>query len=143
MEQQHRDTERVMTSFETDIQMYKANQISKKDFVHKLIRYTVSLYALNFLVLHVLLEMRTAIEKGTPLKDTMGEHVLEDPSLSGSQFNFGIEGFLGGSSHRRLGDGGIETAMSTSSNSHSNLSGSYDTITYRRNDENNNGQVPR
>jgi hypothetical protein len=95
MEQQLKDTEQVRASFQTDIQRYKNNQISKKEFVHKIVTYTISLSALNFLVMHVILEMRTAIEKGTSMKDTTGGMVTEDVSVSGSQFGFGIEGFLG------------------------------------------------
>ena len=106
MEQQLKDTEHVRTLFDTDVQMYKNKQISKKEFVHKVITYTISLSALNFLVTHVILEMRTALEKGTSMKDTTGGTVMEDSSVPGSQFSFGIEGFLGGSPHGGSGDGG-------------------------------------
>jgi hypothetical protein len=106
MEQQLKDTEHVRASFQTDIQRYKNNQISKKEFVHKIVTYTISLSALNFLVMHVILEMRTAIEKGTSMKDTTGGMVTEDVSASGSQFNFGIEGFLGSPSTGSSGGGG-------------------------------------
>jgi hypothetical protein len=107
MEQQLKDTEHVRTSFDADIRMYKNRQISKKEFVHKIVTYTISLSALNFLVMHVILEMRTALEKGTSMKDTTGGTIMEDSSTSGSQFSFGIEGFLGSSSHGGSGDGGV------------------------------------
>src|SRR5918996_50794 len=94
MEQQLRDTEQVRASFGADIQKYKNKQISKKEFVHKVVTYTISLSALNFLVMHVILEMRTAIEKGTSMKDTTGGTIVEDSSTLGSQFSFGIDGFL-------------------------------------------------
>lgn len=106
MEQQLKDTEQVRTSFDADIRRYKNNQISKKEFVHKLVTYTISLSALNFLVMHVILEMRTAVEKGTSMKDTTGGTVSEDSSTSGSQFSFGIQGFVGGSYPGASGDGG-------------------------------------
>lgn len=106
MEQQLKDTEQVRTSFDADIRRYKNKQISKKEFVHKLVTYTISISALNFLVMHVILEMRTAVEKGTSMKDTTGGTVTEDSSTSGSQFSFGIQGFVGGSSPGGSGDGG-------------------------------------
>ncbi|MFZ0554683.1 MAG: hypothetical protein WBX81_13405, partial [Nitrososphaeraceae archaeon] len=40
MEQQLKETEQVRTSFDADIRMYKNKQISKKEFVHKLVTYT-------------------------------------------------------------------------------------------------------
>jgi hypothetical protein len=107
MEQQLRDTEQVRASFGADIQKYKNKQISKKEFVHKVVTYTISLSALNFLVMHVILEMRTAIEKGTSMKDTTGGTIVEDSSTPGSQFSFGIDGFLGSPSHGGSGDGGV------------------------------------
>jgi len=106
MEQQLKETEHVRTSFDADIRMYKNKQISKKEFVHKLVTYTISLSALNFLVMHVILEMRTAIEKGSSMKDSTGGTVTDDSSVAGSQFGFGIEGFLGGSYQGGSGDGG-------------------------------------
>jgi hypothetical protein len=107
MEQQLKDTQDVRASFESDIRKYKNKQISKKEFVHKIVTYTISLSALNFLVMHVILEMRTAIEKGTSMKDTTGGTIMEDSSTPGSQFSFGIEGFLGSPSHGGSGDGGV------------------------------------
>jgi hypothetical protein len=106
MEQQLKDTEHTSTAFEADIRSYKNDQISKKEFVHKVVTYTISLSALNFLVMHVILEMRTALEKGTAMKDATGGTVMEDSSIPGSQFGFGIEGFLGSSSQGRSADGG-------------------------------------
>ena len=99
MAQQLKDTENIKALFDADIRNYKNNKMSKKEFVHKLVTYNISLSALNFLVMHVILEMRTAIEKGTPMKDTTGGTVLADSSssTSGAQFNLGIEGFVGGS----------------------------------------------
>jgi ribosomal protein S27AE len=107
MEQQLRDTEQVRASFDADIRKYKNKQISKKEFVHKVVTYTISLSALNFLVMHVILEMRTAIEKGTSMKDTTGGTIMEDSSTPGSQFGFGIDGFIGSPSHGGSGDGGV------------------------------------
>jgi hypothetical protein len=106
MEQQLKETEHVRTLFDADIRMYKNKQISKKEFVHKLVTYTISISALNFLVMHVILEMRTALEKGTSMKDSTGGTVMEDSSGPGSQFSFGIEGFLGSSYQGGSGDGG-------------------------------------
>ena len=145
MEQQLKDTEQVRTAFDTDIRLYKSKQINKKEFVHKLVTYTISLSALNFLVMHVILEMRTALEKGTSMKDTTGGTVTEDSSIGGSQFSFGIEGFLGSSSQGRSGDGGeiMTSVKEHSTHAVNNICkstkarASYDTIIYRKNQRDN------
>lgn len=145
MEQQLKDTEHVRTLFDADIRMYKNRQISKKEFVHKVVNCTISLSALNFLVMHVILEMRTALEKGTSMKDTTGGTVMDDSSSSGSQFSFGIEGFLGSSSQGGSGDGGeiLTSGKEPSTRAVKNIckvteaKRSYDGIIYRKCQEKN------
>jgi len=145
MEQQLKDTEQVRTSFDTDIRMYKNKQISKKEFVHKVVNCTISLSALNFLVIHVILEMRTALEKGTSMKDTTGGTVMDDSSSPGSQFSFGIEGFLGSSSQGGSGDGGeiFTSGKEPSTRPVKNIckvteaNGSYDKIIYQKGQKDN------
>jgi hypothetical protein len=144
MELQLKDTEQVRTSFENDIRMYKNKQISKKEFVHKVVTYTISLSALNFLVIHVILEMRTALEKGSSMKDNTGGIVVDDQSDPGSQFGLGIEGFLGSSFHGRSGDGGVILTDSNATSIHApcnicnctETDGSYDKIQYRKDQKN-------
>gem|GEM_PF-861935 len=145
MEQQLKDTEHVRTAFDTDIRLYKNKQINKREFVHKLVTYTISLSALNFLVMHVILEMRTALEKGTSMKDTTGGTVTEDSSIGGSQFSFGIEGFLGNSPQGRSGDGGdiLTSVKEHSTHAVNNIckstkaNASYDRIIYSKNQRDN------
>jgi hypothetical protein len=138
MEQQLKDTEQVRTSFDADVRRYKNKEISKKEFVHRLVVYTISLSALNFLVMHVILEMRTAIEKGTSMKDFTGGTVTEDSSTSGSQFGLGIQGFVGGSFPGGSGDGGDlltngETAtLRGDINNGTDAKGSLDRAGYRK-----------
>jgi hypothetical protein len=138
MEQQLKDTEQVRTSFDADIRRYKDKQISKKEFVHRLVVYTISLSALNFLVMHVILEMRTAIEKGTSMKDFTGGTVTEDSSTSGSQFSSGIQGFVGGSFPGGSGDGGDlltngkTVTLRSDINNGTDAKGSRDRIGYRK-----------
>jgi hypothetical protein len=97
MMQQLKDTKNMETSFDANFQTYKRHKMSKKEYVHKLITFTISLSALNFLVMHVVLEMRTAIDKGSPIKDTTGGTLLAETSASSPEFSFGIQGFIGGS----------------------------------------------
>jgi predicted Zn-ribbon and HTH transcriptional regulator len=145
MEQQLKDTEHVRTAFDADIRLYKNKQINKKEFVHKLVTYTISLSALNFLVIHVILEMRTALEKGTSMKDSTGGTVTEDSSIGGAQFSFGIEGFLGSSSQGRSGDGGDILTSVNERSTHAinnickstNSKESYDRIIYGKNQRDN------
>jgi hypothetical protein len=145
MEQQLKDTENVRAAFEADIRSYKNKQISKREFVHKIVTYTISISALNFLVMHVILEMRTALEKGTSMKDTTGGTVMEDSSTGGSQFSFGIEGFLGSSPQGRSGDGGdiLTRVKEHSTHAFNNIyecnkvKASYDSIIYMKSQRDN------
>jgi hypothetical protein len=97
MMQQLKDTRDIEALFDAALQTYKRNNMGKKEYVHKLVTYTISLSALNFLVMHVVQEMRTAIDKGSAIKDTTGGTLLAEASASNPELSFGIQGFIGGS----------------------------------------------
>src|SRR5215831_16979552 len=49
--------------------LYKGEKINEKDFFSKILNYVVTTSALTFLMVRVILEMRSALEKGTTIKD--------------------------------------------------------------------------
>ncbi|HYT02470.1 MAG TPA: hypothetical protein VEL70_06125, partial [Candidatus Acidoferrum sp.] len=52
--------------------LYKEDRINEKDFFSKILNYVVTVSALNFLTVRVILELRSALEKGTTIKDASG-----------------------------------------------------------------------
>jgi len=72
-----------------DIQLYKKGKIGEKEFFGKIARYMISLSALNFLAIRVLLEMKSAADKGSSIKNPTGG-IAQPASGSG----FGINAFV-------------------------------------------------
>src|ERR1043166_8720301 len=62
------DTQNDYESFIDDTQVYKKGKIGDKEFFGKLAKFMISLSALNFLAIRVILEMKTAPIKGSPTK---------------------------------------------------------------------------
>jgi hypothetical protein len=74
------------SSFADLTQLYKQEKINEKDFFNKILNYAVTTSALTFLMVRVILELRSALEKGTTIKDIAGA-----PASSASQpGGFGI-----------------------------------------------------
>ena len=66
------DTQDHYESFIDDTQLYKKGKIGEKEFFGKIARYMISLSALNFLAIRVLLEMKSAADKGSSVKNPTG-----------------------------------------------------------------------
>jgi len=63
------------SSFTDLTKLYKEEKINEKDFFAKILNYVVTTSALTFLMVRVILELRSALEKGTTIKDvTGGQH---------------------------------------------------------------------
>lgn len=72
--------------------LYKEEKINETDFFSKILNYVVTISALNFLMIRVILELRSALEKGTTIKDASGGAAS---SFSPSQSTgFGISSFI-------------------------------------------------
>jgi hypothetical protein len=72
--------------------LYREDKINEKDFFSKILNYVVTFSALNFLMVRVILELRSALEKGTTIKDASGGVA---PSSSPAQSaGFGISSFI-------------------------------------------------
>jgi hypothetical protein len=72
--------------------LFKEEKIDEKDFFSKILNYVVTISALNFLTVRVILELRSALEKGTSIKDASGGAAssFSPPQSTG----FGISSFM-------------------------------------------------
>ena len=85
------DTQNLYESFIDANQLYRQGKMSDKEFFAKIGEYLVATSALNFLAVRVILEIKTALEKGTSIKSPTGG----SSSPSAPQADFGIGGFVG------------------------------------------------
>jgi hypothetical protein len=83
------ETQEHYESFIGDAQLYKKGKIGDKEFFGKIGKFMISLSALNFLSIRVILEMKSAVDKGSSLKSPTGG--IAQPS-SGS--GFGVNSFV-------------------------------------------------
>ena len=84
------DTQSLYESFIDANQLYKQGKMNDKEFFAKIGEYLVATSALNFLAVRVILEMKTAMETGTSIKNATGGSVTP----SGQQAGFGVGGFV-------------------------------------------------
>jgi hypothetical protein len=85
------DTQNLYESFIDANQLYRQGKMSDREFFAKIGDYLVAISALNFLAVRVILEIKTALEKGTSIKSPTGG----SSSPSAPQAAFGIGGFVG------------------------------------------------
>ena len=83
------ETQDHYESFIDDAQLYKKGKIGDKEFFGKIAKFMISLSALNFLAIRVILEMKSAVDKGSSLKNPTGG-IAEHSSGSG----FGVNAFV-------------------------------------------------
>lgn len=95
LKSQNNDTLNLYRNFSESYEQYKGEGMNEKEFISKFLTYLISFSASNFLMIRVLLELKTAIEKGTSMKDsTGGGMVPSSGSGSPSGSGFGIGGFI-------------------------------------------------
>ncbi|MDQ3970524.1 MAG: zinc ribbon domain-containing protein [Thermoproteota archaeon] len=118
LKQQINDTQDMYESFIDATQLYKQGKMNEKQYFAKIGDYLVSTSALDFLAIRVILEMKSAIDKGTLMKNATGGKASPSPSPSPSppdssspppQAGFGIGGFVG--TGGSVGGGGGEYIM--------------------------------
>lgn len=85
------ETEGKLSIFTNERKLYQEQAIDERDFIVKIIEYLVNLSALNFLSIRVVLELKSAMDKGTSVKDVTGG----SGSSTSQQPSFGIGGFIG------------------------------------------------
>lgn len=84
------DTQGMYESFIDSTQLYKQGKMPEREFFGKIGEFLVASSAMNFLAVRVIMELRTAMEKGTSLKSPTGGPTYSAPSQAG----FGIGGFV-------------------------------------------------
>jgi hypothetical protein len=85
------ETQGKHTIFRNENKLFQEDMINEKEFFLRITDYMVNLSALNFLAVRVVLELKSAMEKGTSMKDTTGG--FASPPTS-QQSSFGIGGFI-------------------------------------------------
>jgi histone deacetylase complex regulatory component SIN3 len=95
LKQQVNDTQNQYQSFIDAIKLYKQQKMDEKEFFTKIFDYTVATSAMNFLTIRVILEMKSAMDKGTSIKDTTGGTAAASSSPSVQQAGFGFGSFVG------------------------------------------------
>src|SRR5215217_4726583 len=107
LKQQINDTQDMYESFVDATQLYKQGKMNEKQYFAKIGDYLVSTSALDFLAIRVILEMKSAIDKGTLMKNATGGKASPSPSPSPSpQAGFGIGAFVGTGGAVGGGEGG-------------------------------------
>jgi len=95
LKSQANDTQNLHNLFKEVIQQYKEEKINEKEFFSNFLTYLISFSATSFLTVRVLLELKSAIEKGTSIKDlTGGTATPSSSTTSVPQASFGISGFI-------------------------------------------------
>jgi hypothetical protein len=93
LKQQINDTQEKYESFIDATQLYKQGKTNEKEYFANIGDYLISTSALDFLAIRVILEMKSAIDKGTLMKKATG--VMAPSSSPSPQAGFGIGGFVG------------------------------------------------
>ncbi len=99
------ETQDQYESFFDNTQLFRQGKMDNKEYFSKMGEYLVSASALNFLACRIILEMKTALDKGTSRKSSIGDSqssISSSPSGSGSGGGgFGIDSFVnsGGNSN--------------------------------------------
>jgi hypothetical protein len=107
LKQQINDTQEKYESFIDATQLYKQGKTNEKEYFANIGDYLISTSALDFLAIRVILEMKSAIDKGTLMKKATG--VMAPSSSPSPQAGFGIGGFVG--TGGAVGGGGEEYDM--------------------------------
>lgn len=90
------DTQNAYETLIDSTQRYKQGKMNEKEYFSSIGKYLIASSAMNFLAIKVILEIKSAIDKGKLLKNppTAG---IADPNLNtSSSVGFGIGGFVGG-----------------------------------------------
>ena len=89
------DTQSAYETLIDSTQRYKQGKMNEKEYFSSIGKYLIASSAMNFLAIKVILEIKSAIDKGSSIKSPTGG--IADPnSNASSPVGFGIGGFVGG-----------------------------------------------
>ena len=106
------DTQNQYENLLDATQRYKQGKINDKEYFSSIGKYLIASSAMNFLAIKVILEIKSAIDKGSSLKNPTGGIADSNPSI-GSSGGFGIGGFVSGGG---LAGSSIETKQTQDNN---------------------------
>ena len=90
------DTQDKYESFINATHVYEQGKMNEKEYFAKIVDYLVSTSALDFLAIRVILEIKSAIDKSTLMKNATGGMASPpSPPPPSPQAGFGIAGFVG------------------------------------------------
>jgi hypothetical protein len=109
LKQQINETQDKYESFINATHVYKQEKMNEKEYFANIVDYLVSTSALDFLAIRVILEIKSAIDKNTLMKNATGGMASSPSSPSSPQAGFGIAGFVG--TGGAVGEGGEKYVM--------------------------------
>ena len=89
------DTQNQYETLIDSTQRYKQGKMNDKAYFSNIGKYLIASSAMNFLAIKVILEIKSAIDKGSSIKSPTGG-IAEPHSNISSPGSFGIGGFVGG-----------------------------------------------
>jgi hypothetical protein len=89
------DTQNQYETLIDSTQSYKQGKMKDKEYFSSIGKYLIASSAMNFLAIKVILEIKSAIDKGGSIKRSTGGIAEPQPNIS-SPGGFGIGGFVGG-----------------------------------------------
>jgi hypothetical protein len=95
LKQMLNETREHYSSFVNFNQQYNNGNMNETEFFDKITAYLVTVSALNFLAIRVILELKSAMDKGTSVKDVTGGVVASTSTSPFHQDNFGVGAFVG------------------------------------------------
>lgn len=90
LKQLNNDTQNHYESFIDSTQLYKKGKIGEKEYFARIGDYLIASSALNLLAVRVIIELKTAVDKGSVIKSPTGGSTIP----SSPQPSFGIGGFV-------------------------------------------------
>lgn len=113
------DTQNAYETLIDSTQRYKQGKMNDKDYFSSIGKYLIASSAMNFLAIKVILEIKSAMDKTSSIKNPTGG--IADPNLNASSsVGFGVGGFVGGGGSV----GGIENSRIQGSGSQQQYSSS-------------------
>lgn|SRR5687767_9053413 len=115
------DTQNAYETLIDSTQRYKQGKMNDKDYFSSIGKYLIASSAMNFLAIKVILEIKSAMDKTSSIKNPTGG-IANPNSNASSSVGFGVGGFVGGGgsvggieNSRIQGSGGSQQQYSSSS----------------------------
>src|SRR5215211_2719008 len=105
------DTQNAYETLIDSTQRYKQGKMNEKEYFSSIGKYLIASSAMNFLAIKGIVEIKSAIDKGSSIKNPTGGIADPNPNTS-SSVGFGIGGFVGAGGS--VGPGGSVSGLENS-----------------------------